>query len=103
MNFKQYKSKANAIQSLKSDHFSCEFEFEEEQLCCKDSGNCYRPSELYLVEYHRFDQENQVAMVYAILCNDGNKGLLQFTYNSKIDMNIITFLDKVKIVTEEMV
>ena len=102
--FKQYKTKEDAIKSLKSDHFSCEFEFNEGKLCCKDNNKCYSPSNLYLVEYHRFtEDDDQVVIIYAILANDGTKGMIQYRFDEKIDMEMITFLDKVKIATEEMV
>lgn len=103
MHFKQYKSSKHAIQSLKSDHFDCEFEFKKGRLHCEEKNKVYEPSQLYLVEYHRFEKEDEVLIVYAFLCNDGNKGLLQCSFGSEIDMRIITFLDKVKILTNETI
>lgn len=103
MTFKQYKSKENAIQSLKSDHFSCQFEFEDGKLFCKDNNKYYSAQDLYLVEYHRFIESDQIVMIYAILANDGIQGLIEYSFGPKINMEMISFLDKVKIVTEELV
>ena len=101
---RHYETKEEAIQSLKSDHFSCEFVFDDGKLCCTDNHKCYLPSDLYLVEYHRFtEEEDQVAVIYAILANDGAKGIIEYRFGAKVNMDIITFLDKVRIAAEEIV
>lgn len=103
MRLKQYNSLESAIQALKLDEFSCEFAFAGDKLCCVDNGRCYGPSDMQLAEYHRFEAEDfsQTTMVFAVICDDGTKGLMTYTYGSKIDMNIITFFDKVKILSED--
>lgn len=101
--FRQYQSLESAIKALKLDHFTCDFKFEGKKLCCVSNASCYSPQEMQLVEYHRFEpiESGESIIVYAIICEDGTKGLLIYSYDTKIDMNLISFFDKVRIATEE--
>lgn len=54
-----------------------------------------------LVEIHRFKEQNMLAnfsIVFAVFCNDGTKGLVISTGATHSDMNLIRFMDKVKVV-----
>jgi hypothetical protein len=53
-----------------------------------------------IVEYHRFEgvsTPDDMAIVFAVECRDGKKGLVISSYGPYAELDIVNFMDKVKI------
>ena len=64
------------------------------------SKKFYRPADMEIVEYHRFEgisNPSDMSIVFAIETNDGNKGIVVSTYGMYAEMKMVEFMDKVKI------
>lgn len=101
MKFKRYPSLARAAEALKKRGFSEQFMLKGNRLKHQQSDRLYDPSEVAIVEYHRFlpkeRHHNRISIVFALETFDELRGLLVATYNAYGKVNLLEFMDKVKI------
>ena len=101
MRFKRYPSLARAAEALKRRGFSEQFSLKGNRLKHKQSNRLYDPSEVAIVEYHRFlpreTHHDRISIVFALETIDQLRGLLVETYNAYGKVNLLEFMDKVKI------
>jgi hypothetical protein len=100
MNFTKYRTLVEALDQLSRKGFTHSFKLIEGKLANLETGKSYRPEDLRIVEYHRFEGDSNPAdmsVVFAVKCCDGRKGTIVSSYGTYADMPLITFLDKVKI------
>jgi len=65
-----------------------------------ETGGVYSPSEMTIVEYHRFEgmsNPSDMSIVFAVESEDGRKGTIVSTYGAYANMKLVEFMDKVKI------
>lgn len=98
----RYTTVAHAVEALKKRGFTEEFKLGPEpgKMNNLKSGKSYRPDEMKIIEYHRFEgmsNPSDMSIVFAIELNDGSKGIIISSYGMYADMNLVEFLDKVKI------
>lgn len=101
MKFNQYDTLIQAERQLKSKGFKKDFNIAGNTMICRQTEKKYTPDEMRIVEFHRFEGMSNPAdmsILFAVVCNDGEKGLITSSYGPQIDMKLISFLDKVKIV-----
>lgn len=103
MNFRKYPSLARAAEALTKQGFSGRFILEKNYLMESNSGRQYQPEEVAIVEYHRFfpksPDNSQISIVFALEASDGTRGLLVSSYNAYGKVNLLEFMDRVKIKT----
>ena len=101
MKFNQYETLIQAKRQLKSKGFKKDFNIAGNTMVCKQTEKKYSPNEMRIIEFHRFDEINNPAdmsILFAVVCNDGEKGLITSSYGPQIDIKLSSFLDKVKII-----
>ncbi|MBK8966995.1 MAG: hypothetical protein R3D58_05140 [Saprospiraceae bacterium] len=90
----------DVLDQLKEKGFESSFKLEGKALQCLESGKSYSSHALRIVEYHRFEGKSNpsdMSVVFAIQCDDGEKGTIISSYGTYADMPLITFMDGVKI------
>lgn len=105
MKLNKYNSVSEATRALHKKGYKDEFKLEgEQQLRNLTNKEVYTSKELTIVEYHRFEGESNpsdMSIVYAIETEDGTKGTIISSYGMYADMDLVAFIDKVKIKERE--
>jgi hypothetical protein len=101
MKLRKYPSLSRAADALNKQGFTARFSLEDQKLKQLNGNRIYQPEDVAIVEYHRFLPESpdisQVAIVFALETIDGLKGLLVAFYNAYGKVNLLEFMDRVKI------
>ena len=102
MKLNRYTTVVHAVEALKKRGFTGEFILDAENHRMRNlkSGKNYRPEDMKIVEYHRFEgasNPSDMSIVFAIESNDGMKAIVVSSYGMYADMKLIEFMDKVKI------
>jgi hypothetical protein len=103
MNIKGYKTLIEAIEDLRNRGFKANLTLIDQRLKNKVTDHFFTAKEMCLVEIHRFKEQSKAAnfsIIFAVFCNDGTKGLVISTGATRSNMNLIRFMDKVKIMTQ---
>ncbi|HEX9627112.1 MAG TPA: hypothetical protein VGA00_09260 [Acidiferrobacterales bacterium] len=96
MSTNQYRTMQEAITQLRKRGFATEFELINHQLRVPGTGRSYRPDELRIVEYHRFEGESDpddMAVVYALESRDGTRGIITDAFGPYADPAIGEVID----------
>lgn len=104
MKFNQYQTLVNAESALRSKGFTRQFVLEDEGMRCVETQQIYRPKDMRIVEHHRFEGMSNPAdmsILFAIICRDGEKGTIVSSYGPKVNMPLVSFLEKVKILRKD--
>ncbi len=102
MNFQQYDSFQQARQGLEARGFKTPLNYQQGSLHAPDGAASYLPCDLRLVEYHRFSKTNDSSsssneggkIIFAFETKDG-KATLTKDYEDRLDLKIVSFIDKV--------
>ncbi len=100
MNVNYYDNLVQATQELSERGFNAEFKFDGKQLLSIGTNHTYQAKELQIVEYHRFEGMSNPAdssVIFAIETNTDEKGTVIMSYSTDADMQLVSFIDKVKI------
>ena len=90
---------SQCMNSLKEHGFNEEFIVTEKGLTSKDDQKSYRPDEIQIVDFYRFEGESSPsdsAILYAIETNDGSKGVLVDAYGVYADDIVTKFIGAVE-------
>ncbi len=105
MKLNQYTTLVEAEQKLRRKGYVHTFKSERSDLLrCIETGKHYTPDQMLIFEYYRFEglsNPSDMSIVFAVACEDGRKGLIISTYGPNVNMDLVEFLDKVKIVRKE--
>lgn len=96
----QYSTLVDAMRGLKERGYTHEFKLREDEMECLETGEKYQPDDMKIVEYHRFEGMSNPAdmsAIFAVECEDETQGLVVSSYGPYADIELINFLDKVKI------
>ena len=76
----EYDSLTEALDGLRKEGFTLDFNIAFDQLKCSQNGICLRPDQFDIVRHHRFEGDSNPSdesVVYAIASHDGSlKGVL---------------------------
>jgi hypothetical protein len=84
---------------LRTEGFTKDFRVTDGRLCSYDNDKTYGPEEVRIVNFYRFEGEtnpDDMAILYALECNDGTKGTISNSYGPLADTDIDTFLVQVE-------
>ncbi|MDA9555001.1 phosphoribosylpyrophosphate synthetase [Pelobium sp.] len=98
-----YETLSEAMNALKAKGFTYEFDVKETSLYHDNINISYKPHQLKVVEIHRFEgntNPDDSSILYAIICDDGNKGLLIDAYGMYADTEKTNFMKAIEIVSE---
>jgi hypothetical protein len=93
-----YKTMDEAVRGLKERGFAANFEFLKNAFRDVGTGKTFQPSELTMVEHHRFEgasDPDDLSIVYGIEANDGTRGALSDAYGAYANPDLSAFLKKV--------
>lgn len=106
MNPAKYRTLSEALQQLIEKGFTVDFKLENDQLLNLKNGKKYRPENLLIVEYHRFEGESNpsdMSILFGIKAIDGVKGSIVSSFGTYADTSLIEFMDKIKILDRKKV
>ena len=84
---------------LNEEGFTKDFRVSEGRLLSYDNDKSYGPEEVKIIDFYRFEGEtnpDDMAILYAIECNDGTKGTISNSYGPLADTDIDAFLVQVE-------
>lgn len=93
------KSLANCLNKIISDGYTEDFKITEDGLQSLNHSNHYRPEEIHIVNFYRFEGESDPddnAILYIIETNDGTKGTLVDAYGVYNDSHVTRFMKDVE-------
>ncbi len=95
-----YDTLSEAIRKLEERGFSAQFKLEPNGLKSLESGQIYLPENLKIVEYHRFEgmsNPSDMSVIFALVAESGELGIIVMNYGAGMDLQLVSFLDNVKI------
>ncbi len=95
-----YSDLEGAVDGLRKRRFVYNFKLTNEGLKCLATKDVYNPSDLVIIEIHRFHsyKENvESSLIFAVKANDGTKGFVLSRYENDVDLDLIEFMQQVKI------
>ena len=98
-----YETLSEAMNGLKKKGFTYEFDIKNASLYHHAAETEFKATQLKVVEIHRFEGLTNPAdssILYAILCEDGSKGLLVDAYGMYADTDKTAFMSEVEIISE---
>lgn len=90
---------ASCMNNLRTDGFTDSFAVKADGLGTADSDRTYKPEEVHIVNFYRFEGESDPAdnsILYAIETNDGKKGVLTDAYGPYADAKVSKFIKEVE-------
>jgi len=86
---------------LRKEGFTEDFRVNEDNRLCSmgSSEKSYAVNDVQIVDFYRFEGEtnpDDMAILYAIECNDGTKGTISNSYGPYADSNVDAFLKEVE-------
>lgn len=101
MRLNQYTSVAEATNALRKRGFKNDFKLEDKKWMRNLNNNKkYKSKDLSIVEYHRFEgmsNPSDLSIVFAVETHSGDKGTIVSSYGMYADMDLVEFMDKVKV------
>jgi hypothetical protein len=95
---------SGCINKLQASGFAENFLISEECLCIKSHERTYRPQEVKISNFYRFEGESDPsdnAILYAIETIDGKKGMLIDAYGAYSDGHISKFIQEVENISKK--
>lgn len=95
----ELKTMTDLLTKLQRDGFSANFLVNEIGLYDTGSEKVYKPEDIKIVDFFRFEGESDPAdsaILYAIEANDGTRGVLSDSYGPYADENINKFIIQVE-------
>lgn len=100
MELNHYDNLVEATQDLGKRGYDGQFKYADGMLVNTKNDNSYTANQLTIVEYHRFEGMTNPAdnsVVFAIETVDNQNGTLIMSYSADADMDLVSFIDAVKI------
>ena len=100
MNVNYYDNLVEATEELGKRGFDSVFKFDDNRLLSMTTNRTYHAKDLLIVEYHRFEGMTNPAdssVIFAIETNTDEKGTVIMSYSTDADMELVTFIDKIKV------
>ena len=91
---------------LMADGYKEDFAMDEESLKCLSTDKKYNPGEISIVNFFRFEGQNDPddsSIMYVLETNDGKKGTLIDAYGAYSDPDISTFITSVESIQKKVV
>ena len=99
------KTLVKAINRYQKAGFDKDFKFENGRLRCLQSKKIYAPEDMLILESQRFEgmsNPSDMSALFVLKCKDGTKGLVTVAYGTYADVQVLEFLNKVKIQSSQV-
>ena len=100
MTLQKYKNVNQAIAQLSKRGYNLQFNLKTKGMFCMAKNKYYKPDELAIDELYRFRGPGETAfdtIIFALTTKDGSKGIVKAPGGTFPDLNLLSFMDKVKI------
>lgn len=97
---KNYSTMLEAVNGLRERGFTYDYDFENACLYCKLISEKFKPEDLKITEYYRFEgmsDPDDNTIVYAIESKKGHKGILIDAYGAYADEHKAAFLKDIEV------
>jgi hypothetical protein len=94
----QFDTLTEALIDLHKRDFTYSFNIEEEGARCIETGEVFKPEDITIEEYHRFEGESNpddMSVVYAVKTKSGLKGTFIDAYGTYSNPHTARFLKRV--------
>jgi len=98
------KSLASCLNKLVLDGYEEDFKASDKGLLCLHNEKVYRPEEVHVVNFFRFEGASDPAdnsILYVIETNDGIKGTLVDAYGPYADIKVNKFMQQVEDISKK--
>jgi hypothetical protein len=95
---------STVLKKMNEEGYTGNFRVCEEGLECLDTNKIYKPAELVVENFYRFEgisDPDDNSILYAIRTNDGTKGTLMDAYGAYSDPLVEKFMKQVRIEDKE--
>jgi hypothetical protein len=95
---------STVLKKMSEEGYTANFKACEEGLKCLDSDKMYKPKDLHVVNFYRFEgisDPSDNSILYAIETSDGTKGTLMDAYGAYSDPLVEKLMKQVKIDEKE--
>ncbi len=99
------KSLVDCHKKIMDDGYKEDFAMEDAKLKCISNEKMYGPSEVTIVNFFRFEGQNDPddsSIMYVIETNDGKKGTLIDSYGAYADPDISEFIREVETIQKKI-
>lgn len=106
MKLVKYSDLEGAIDGLRKRGFVYNFKLTPRGLKCLATKDIYQPCDLKIIEFHRFHSFNEAlesTLIFVIKSTDETNGFILSNYENDVDMELIAFMEKVKICKSQAV
>jgi hypothetical protein len=93
------KTMVSSVNKLVSEGYTANFQVTEKGLLSIEQKKYYKPEEVHIVNFFRFEGASDPAdnsILYAIRLNDGTKGTLTDAYGPEADLHTGKFIKEVE-------
>lgn len=93
------KTMVDCHKKMMEEGYKEDFVMEDEQLKCVSTDKRYRPTEITIINFFRFEGQNDPddsSVMYVIETNDGSKGTVIDAYGAYADPDISAFITEVE-------
>ena len=100
MNDIKYDTLIGTLQALKNRGYTSSFKLKKNKMFCLETGKSYSPKNMNIKEYYRFEgnsNPSDMSILFAIDCDDGNKGTIISPYGIYADKDLVEFMSYVQI------
>lgn len=103
MHVNKYPTLIEAVNALQQNGYNLDFKVTKEGLVCIQTQRLFLPSELKIIEFHRFEgdsSEDDMSIIYAIETDTGEHGTVIDAFGTYSDENLNNHLKKIKMDVE---
>ena len=100
MDVNQFETVSEALNYLIKEGYSHNFEISQNIARCIETNKSYKPTEITIISYHRFEGSSSagdMSAIYVIQCSDGIKGTLLDAYGTYSNHEFSDFISQVAI------
>lgn len=100
-NKRNYSNLLEAVNGLRSRGYDYDFHYEDACIHCSKISEKFKPIDLKITEYYRFEgmsdpEDNSV--IYAIESNQGHKGIIIDAYGAYSDEHKTAFISDIEVI-----
>ena len=102
----KYNHLVEAMQQLKERGFEMELQLKDGKMYDPTKDKYFDTNDLQIVEHHRFEgytNPSDMSILFAVISNEEEKGLIVSSFGVYGDLNVMEFMDKVKVYSVEEV
>ncbi len=105
MNLNTYPNLTQTINAIQKRGFTKIFNFQNGNLKCFQTNKIYTQQDLQIVEYHRFQHDEdhpEASIIFIIVSKNGDRGYVVSSEKNMVSKKLLQFMDKVKVLPRKI-